>query len=141
MRLHIRELRAKQLAPAVDRQLLRLVHLFTTAVPAFSRVALGIFVRETRALSSLHSATAEVFARDQLDVVLLTGFLSENDVGDGRITGADNVGHDIVQRVHLSDAPCMPSACEGGFQESVDDLLRGVARILRAAQAEYVCVI
>ena len=71
MRLDVGVFRAEQFFRAVNRQLLDHVHVFAAAIPAFLGIALGVFVRQHRALR-LHDGRADkIFAGDQLDVFLL----------------------------------------------------------------------
>ena len=50
MWLHVRIFRAEKLLYAVEREVFRDVHPLATAVIAFARIALGVFVCEHRTL-------------------------------------------------------------------------------------------
>ncbi len=69
--LDVGETRAEEFLGAIDRERLRDVDPFTTAVIAIARVAFGIFVGHHRALRFQHRAADDVFRRDQLDLVTL----------------------------------------------------------------------
>src|SRR5882757_6047848 len=71
MRLHIGVSGTEQFLGAIDSELLDAIHMLTTTVIALARVALGILVREDRALRFEHPRTGIVFRRDQFDVLFL----------------------------------------------------------------------
>ena len=71
MRLHIGEPAGEQLLRPIDRQLLGHIHMHAAAVVAASRIALGVFVGQHRALRLQHGGGDDVLAGDQLDAVLL----------------------------------------------------------------------
>ena len=56
---------------AIDRELLHRVDMFTAAVPAFPRIAFGVFVGQDRALGLHDGVAGEVLAGDQFEVFLL----------------------------------------------------------------------
>jgi hypothetical protein len=67
MRLHVGELRAEQLLRPLDRERLDDVDELAAAVVALAGVALGVLVREHRALRFEHGPRHEVLARDHLE--------------------------------------------------------------------------
>jgi hypothetical protein len=71
--LHIGELRAEQFLHAGDGQVLGDVDVLAAAVVAAARVALGILVRQDRALGFEHGAGGEVLGGDHLEGVALPG--------------------------------------------------------------------
>jgi len=75
VRLHVGGFGAKDLLDAVNGQLFGDVHVFAAAVVALAGVALGVFVGQLAALGGHDGGRSIVFARDQLDVVLLAGIL------------------------------------------------------------------
>ncbi len=79
MRLDIREVGVEELPGTVDRQLLGDIDVLATAVVALARIALGVLVRELRALGRHHGRARVVLRRDQLDVLFLPPILG----GDG----------------------------------------------------------
>ena len=72
MRLHIGKAAAEQPLGAVDREPLGGIDKLTAAVIAPPRIAFGIFVGQHRALRFEDRARDDIFARDQLDLGLLT---------------------------------------------------------------------
>jgi len=68
VRLNIGEIAIEQLLRALDRQLFGNVHKFAAAVIPASRITLGIFVGENRALGFEHRAGDDVLRCDQLDL-------------------------------------------------------------------------
>ena len=85
MRLDVGVLRAEQFFRAVNRQLLDDVNVFAAAIPAFFGIALGVFVREHRALGFQDGRADKIFAGDQLDVFLLALAFVFDGGGDGGI--------------------------------------------------------
>ena len=96
VRLHVRVVGAEQRARTLAGQLLGLVDHQVAAVVALARVALGVLVREHRALRLEHRGRGEVLGRDQLDRGVLALTLAPDDVGDRGISGfqrVEAVGH------------------------------------------------
>ena len=96
VRLHVDVLAAEESFRAINRQLLCRIDILTAAVPAFSRITFGVFVRENAALSLHHRAAGEIFGSDQFDVFPLTFFFRDNGIVDLRI--------DFAQRLAVSKA-------------------------------------
>src|SRR4029078_1273025 len=71
VRLHVRETAIEQLASTRNRQLLRLVDLLAAAIVPALPTALGILVRQYRALRLEHRARHDVLRGDQLDLMTL----------------------------------------------------------------------
>lgn len=71
VRLHVRVLRAEELAGPPAADLLDLVHIFAAAVEAAAGVALGVFVGQVAAHSLHHRRGGEVLRCDELDMVPL----------------------------------------------------------------------
>ena len=71
VRLHVRVAGAEQPLRAVDRELLDDVGLLATRIVAMARVAVGVFVREQRALRREHARAHVVLRRDELEIGLL----------------------------------------------------------------------
>ena len=78
MRLDVGIVGTEQFLGAIDRQLLRDVHVLATAIVTFARVAFGVLVGQYGTLR-LHDPRARiVFRRDQLDMLFLAaGFLDD----------------------------------------------------------------
>jgi len=76
MRLHVHELAAEQRLRAVDGELLDHVDVFAAAVIAAAGVALGILVREHRALGLQDGLGDDVLRGDHLDLILLPAELA-----------------------------------------------------------------
>ncbi len=82
VRLDVGELGAEERLRALDRELLGDVDLFAAAVVAAARVALGVLVREHRALRLQDRDGHEVLGRDHLEVAALTLELALEHLGD-----------------------------------------------------------
>jgi hypothetical protein len=82
VRLDVRELGAEQRLGALDGELLGDVDLFAAAVVATARVALGVLVRQHRALRLQHRDGHEVLRGDHLEVPALTLELALEHLGD-----------------------------------------------------------
>src|SRR5207248_459630 len=82
VRLYIRMLGAEELLRAIDRQLLDLIDDLTAAVVALPRQALGVLVGERSPHRLEHRDRDKVFARDQLEAVLLPRHLTTNELSD-----------------------------------------------------------
>ena len=98
VRLDVRELGAEEGLRALDGELLGDVDLFAAAVVATSRVALGVLVREHRALRLQHRDRHEVLRRDHLEIPALTLEFALEHLGDlgvdlGERGGEGRVGH------------------------------------------------
>ncbi len=137
MRLHVGKFGAEKLAGAVDGELLDLVHFLAATIPAFAGVTFGVFVREAATLSGHDGATGEIFARDELDVVLLTMLLTLDDVGDGGIGGGEDA-EGVGLGVHFIDAAAMTASSKGGGEPGVRDGFRGGFRRGFAGEAKNV---
>ena len=102
MRLHVGGLRVEQLLRAFERDALRDVDVFAATVVALARIALGVLVRQLRALRRHDRGTGVVFRRDQLDVVFLPLVFSGNGIpqlgiGIGKRSGAGEHGEGIAR--------------------------------------------
>ena len=97
VRLHIDVIAAEKSLGAIDRELLGNIDIFAPAIPAFPRIAFGIFVRQAAALSLHHRATGEILGGDKLDVFALPFFL--------RLDGIENFGIDTAQALHHNRQP------------------------------------
>ena len=82
VRLDVGVLGAEQLLGAIDRELLGDVHPLAAAVVATAGIALGVLVREHRALTFEHRARDEVLRGDHLQRVPLTLKLTTQRGGD-----------------------------------------------------------
>ena len=71
VRLDIGVFGAEKFLRPIDRQLFNHVDVFTTPVPALSRIAFGILIRQHRALGFHHGGAGEIFAGNEFDVLLL----------------------------------------------------------------------
>src|SRR5260370_8967950 len=69
--LHVGVLRAEEFLRAIDRQLLDLVGVLATAVVAFSRVTLGVFVGKTPSHPFRPASPNEALLRNTLDAARL----------------------------------------------------------------------
>jgi len=85
VRLHVRVRGAEQRLGAVDRELLGDVDPLAAAVVAPPRIALGVLVREHRALALEHRDGDEVLRGDHLERPLLALELVRQGIGDLRI--------------------------------------------------------
>ena len=124
VRLHVGELRPKQLTGPVDRELLHLVHFLTATIPALPRVALCVFIGQTRSLRRHHRTTREVFRRNQLDMRLLPPRLTRHHRRHRRVRHRQ-----IIQRmcplIHLAHPPPVPAIVhKRRAQPRCRDLLR-----------------
>ena len=75
MRLHIDELRAKQLFRTLDGKCLNNIDMLAAAVIAAAGIAFGIFVGQNRALRLQNTGADDVLGCDHLDLVLLANQL------------------------------------------------------------------
>ncbi len=82
VRLHVGVLGAEQRLGAVDRELLGDVDPLAAAVVAPAGVALGVLVRQHRALALEHGARDEVLRGDHLERALLALELAAQRLGD-----------------------------------------------------------
>ena len=99
VRLHVGVLGAEQLLGAVDRELLAHVDVLAAAVVAPARVALGVLVREHRALRLEHGARNEVLRRDHLERVLLARELGVQHGGDLGVDLAERAVEEVGRKV------------------------------------------
>ena len=137
MRLHVGEFGSEKLARTVDGELLDLIDLFAAAIPAFTGVTFGVFVRQAATLRGHDGAAGEIFARDELDVVLLTMLLTLDDVGDGGVRGGEDA-EGVGLGVHFIDSATVAATGEGGLQPGVHDFHGGGFRGGFASEAENV---
>ena len=98
VRLHVGVLGAEQLAQALPSELFGFVDDEVAAVVALGRIALGVLVREHRALRREHRRRREVLRCDELERGVLTLGLAPDDVGD--------VGIGCFQRLELHTHDC-----------------------------------
>src|SRR5262249_57339229 len=89
VRLHLGGLAAEELLRALLGERLDLVHVDAAAVVALAGVALGVLVREDRALRLEHRLAHVVLGRDELESVLLPLRLLADRGVDGRIGGGE----------------------------------------------------
>ena len=89
VRLHVNVLATEKALRPLDREALHRVHIFTAAVPPFSRITLGVLVRQAGSLRFHHRPAGEIFGRNKLDVLALTFFLRLNRVEHFRIDFAE----------------------------------------------------
>lgn len=92
VRLHVRGLGAEQVLDPVDGQLLDDVDVFTAAVVAAPRVALGVLVGEHRALGLHDGGRGEVLRGDHFQRRLLAVQLGVDRGGDVRVEVAEREG-------------------------------------------------
>ena len=78
VRLYVGILGIKQLADALDGQLLNLVHHLAAAIVALAGIALGILVRQVRAHSLHYLVAYEVLTGNQLNAFQLALMLFLN---------------------------------------------------------------
>ena len=94
--LHVRVLRAEQLAGALSRDLLHDVHIFAAVVVPAAGIALRIFIGQRRTHRGHNRLRDEVLARDQLNAVLLAGELFLHRLADDEVHLLDK-----INRLHL----------------------------------------
>ncbi len=113
---------AEQLLGPIDRQLFNRVHILTTPVPSFSRIAFRVFVRKDAALCFHYGAAGEIFRRDQFDIFALAFFLRRDRVENLRIDFAqaparrvqDGWGRIWTIAHRVCDRICGSAAAPGG---------------------------
>ena len=132
---------AEKLFGAVNRQLLGDIHVFTTAIPAFARIAFGVFVREHRALRLQDRRTGEVFAGYQFDVLLLPLSLRTDRLGDLRVNFSQPKHPRSFDALHLGHPTRVTSAFEMRVEKSVHHLLRLLRADEFAAETKHIGVI
>ena len=110
VRLHVRVLGAEQLLGAVDRELLGDVDELAAAVVALAGVALGVLVREHRALAVEHRLRHEVLRRDHLERRLLAPQLVLEDLGDLGVDVGDGLGEVVGTEVGHGRTPIESAA-------------------------------
>ena len=98
MRLHIGEAAPEQARRALDRQPLGDIDELAAAVIAPPGIALGILVRQDRALRFEHRPRHDVLAGDQLDLRLLAAQLAIDRRGDLRVGGGQGLEKNPVPR-------------------------------------------
>ena len=104
MGLHVGVLSAKQLAGAVDGDLLDLIDELAAAVVAVAGVALGILVGQHAAHRGHHGGGNNVLAGDQLNVLALTAQFAVHcsaQLGVGLLYIADGVDHVLIHTQYL----------------------------------------
>ena len=121
VRLDVGVFRAEKFFRAVNRQLLDGVHVFAAAIPAFLRIALGVFVREHGALRLQHRRADKIFAGDQFDVFLLAQALVLDGFGHGGIHVAQTELRGREPDIHFVHAAFVASAFEFGADERVEN--------------------
>ena len=99
--LDVGEPDAKQLRGALNGETLGDIDILASAVIAAARIALGIFIREDRALRFEHSARNDVLGCDQLDLITLA---AEFLVDRFRHVGIDGVQVGIEEGRRLVEA-------------------------------------
>ena len=92
MGLYVGKISTKECLGTLNRQRLRLINEFTTAVIALSRVALSIFIGQYRALSFQNARATVVLRGNELDVLLLTNGFSAHGGPQFCIKGFDGLG-------------------------------------------------
>ena len=78
MRLHVGILSTKELADAVNGQLLYLVYYLATAIVTLAGITLGVLVRQVRAHGLHHLIAYKVLTGNQLDALQLALMLFLN---------------------------------------------------------------
>ncbi len=141
MRLDVGVLRAEKFFRAVNRELLDRVHVFATAIPAFFRIALGIFVREHGALRFQYRRADKIFTCDQFDVFLLAHALMFDGFGHGGIHVAQTELRRGRPDIHFVDAAFVASTLEFRADERVENFPAQFRRSIFAAEAENVRVV
>ena len=96
MRLHIGVTASEKLLCALNRKRFGDIDKFAAAVIAATRITLGIFVGQHRALGFEHCPRNDVFACYQLDLRLLAFALAGDRRGEFRIDLAKRVGEKAV---------------------------------------------
>ena len=102
--LHVGVLGTKQLAGAVDGDLLHLIHKLAAAVVAVAGVALGILVGQHTAHSCHHGGGNNVLAGDQLNVLALTAQLAVHGLaqfGVSLLYIANGIDHVLIHTLYL----------------------------------------
>ena len=141
VRLHVRVLGAEKSFGPVNRQLLGGIDVLTTAIPAFARIALGVFVRQDRPLRFHHRRAGKIFAGDQLDVFLLTLALEANHVGDLPVNQLQSQCAGGLEAFHLADTPRVTASFEMRVEEGIDDVLGLFRSDEFPAQTQHVGVV
>ncbi len=93
MGLHVCVLGTEKLLGAIDGQLFGAIDEFAPAVISFSRVTLGVFVREHRAHGLEHRFGNQIFRGDQLEPGRLAARFELDDFGNFRIDLAQRAIH------------------------------------------------
>ena len=102
--LHVGILGTKQLAGAVDGDLLHLIHKLAAAVVAVAGVTLGVLVGQHTAHGRHHGGGDDVLAGDQLNVLALTAQLAVHgraQLGVGLLHIANGIDHVLVHTLYL----------------------------------------
>ena len=122
MRLHVGVFRVEQPARAIDGELFDHVHIFTTAVPAFLRITFGVLIGQDRSLRFHDRGAGEIFAGDQLDVLLLPRAFVFDGLGD---VGIDRFQAQVAAQklcFHFANAAFVSAAgFEAGAEKGVHD--------------------
>ena len=114
VRLHVDVVAAEDLLGALDRQVLGHVDPLAAAVVAAAGVALGVLVREHRALAVEHGLGHEVLGGDHLQRALLALELVREDVGDLRIDLGEGAVEEVGRQVDGHGVKVLGSAAMGG---------------------------
>ena len=92
MRLHIGKACTEQFAQPVNSDLFDGIDMLAATVITATRIALGVFVGQDRALRQKHIAADDVFGRDQFNLVLLAVKLVADGISDGGVGDAGGFG-------------------------------------------------
>src|SRR5471030_2181439 len=87
MRLHVGELRVKELLNAIDCKGFDFIDEFAAAVITLARITFRIFVRQHRTLSLKNGARDNVLRRNQFDLRLLAFQLFQDGAAYWRVAG------------------------------------------------------
>ncbi len=120
-------LAAEESLGAIDRQLLGDIDIFAAAVPAFSRITLGVFVREDAALRFHDRAAGEILRGDQFDVFALPFFFRGDRIEDFRI--------DSAQRFAVTRTWCRTDGSSFNWLRKISHGIRRYARASASHQA------
>ena len=107
VRLHVGVLGPEKFFGAFDGDDFDFIDFFAAPIPAFGRVAFGVFVGENAALGFHYRGVSEVFRGDQFDVIGLTGVFGRDGSGNFRIEGGERRGsqHGVETEIIRNDSP------------------------------------